>query len=95
MAYPMSTVEISYQFIVNTADFVHTPLSPKDLDGYVTLASILDSTSSMDRLDTILPFEEAIIEAMKGIERLRDDLYHRSYFTPDLHEVESSLSTSL
>lgn len=42
-------------------------------------------------LDTIFPSEEAILEAMTGIKRPWDDLHHRSYFLPDLREVESIL----
>jgi len=43
------------------------PLSPEYLDGAVALSWTLDSTCSMNCLDTILPYEEAILEVMMGI----------------------------
>ena len=46
----------------------------------------------MDCIDIVLPFEEEILEAMTGVEILWHDLHHWSYFFPNLHEVESSLS---
>ena len=46
----------------------------------------------MDRLDSVLPFEEAILEVMMGIDRPWEDLHHRSYFLPPLQEVESRFS---
>jgi len=53
------------------------------------MAWTLDSTSSMDFLDTILPYEEKILEAMTSKDKPWYDLHHRSYFITDLHEVES------
>jgi len=47
----------------------------------------------MDFLHTFLPSEGEILEAMMGIERSWDDLHHQSYFLPDLHELESILSS--
>lgn len=89
MAFPMSAAKISYQSIVNTANSNPTPLSLEELDRDVALSWTLDSTSAMDYLDTCFPSEEAMI----GIERSWDDLHHRSYFLPDLQEVESSFSS--
>lgn len=48
----------------------------------------------MDCIEIVLPYEEAIIEANIGVERLWDDLHHRSYFLTDLHKVALSLCCS-
>lgn len=61
----------------------------------MALAWILDSTSALDCLDTILPFDEAIFEEMMTIDRPWEDLHHCSYFLPPLHEVESRFSNML
>lgn len=63
----------------------------------MALAQTLDSTSSLDCLDTIFPSDGAVFEAMTAVDRPLEDLHHRSYFRPPLHEVEyrsSNLPTS-
>lgn len=92
MAFPMSAAELSYQSIVNSIDNHPTPFSEEELDGDVTPAWTLDSTSTLDCLDTVLPSEEAIFEAMMGVDRPWEDLHHHSYFLPLLHEVKSRFS---
>lgn len=92
MKFPMSAMELSYQSIVNPADNRPTPFSQEELDRDVAPAWTLDSTSTLDCLDTILPLEEAILEAMMGVDRTWEHLHHCSYFLPPLHKVESSLS---
>ena len=92
MAFPMFAAELSYQSIINSTKNHPTLFSHEELGGDVALAWTLDSTSALDCLDTILPFEEEILEAMMGVDRPWDDLHHHSYFLPPLHEVESSLS---
>jgi len=92
MAFPMSAAELRYQSIVNSTDNHSTPFSDEDLDGVVVLAWTLDSTSTMDHLDTVLQSEEEIIEVMIGVDRPWEDLHHHSYFLPSLQEVESRFS---
>lgn len=92
MAFPISAVELRYQSIVNSADDHSTPFSEEELDGDVAMAWSLDSTSALDCLDSFLPSEEAILEAMMGIDRPWEDLHHHSYFLPPLQEVESRFS---
>ena len=76
MAFPMFAAEIAYQSIVDSAEFI--PASPEELDGDVAPAWTLSSSFAQDFLDTSLPSEEAILEAMTGIDRPWDDLHHRS-----------------
>ena len=67
-----------YQSIVDSTESIPTSLSPDDLDGDVAPAWTISSYSAQDCLDTTLPSEEAILEAMIGIDRPWDDLHHRS-----------------
>ena len=92
MAFPISATELRYQSIVNSADDHSTPFSEEELDGDVAPVWSLDYTSALDCLDSVLPSEEAILEAMMGIDRPWEDLHHRSYFLPPLQEVESRFS---
>ena len=39
-------------------------------------------------LDSVFPSNEAIIEAMSGVEPPWEELYHRSYFLPELDHLE-------
>lgn len=93
MAYPMSATKLVYQCIVNSIDFDPIPLPSEDEDGDVAPVWIVDSTSTMDYLNIVLPSDEAILEAMTGVEIPWDDLHHHSYFLPSLQEVESNLSS--
>lgn len=76
MAYRMSTTEIAYQSIVNTADPDPIPVSLEVLDNDVALVWTNDSNLAMDCLDIILPSKEEILESMTGVERSQDDLHH-------------------
>ena len=48
MAFPMSTAELRYQSIVNSADDHSTPFPEEELDGHVAPAWALNSTSALD-----------------------------------------------
>lgn len=89
MAYPISGAEITYQSIENFANFDPIPLPLEDLYGDMAPVWNIDSTSTMDCLDIVLPSEGEILEAMTRVKRPCDDLHHQSYFLPDLHQVES------
>ena len=41
-----------------------------------------------DFLDSVFPSNEAIIEAMSGVEPPWEELHHRSYFLPELDRLE-------
>jgi hypothetical protein len=46
------------------------------------------SLADTDSLDLVLPSYEVIIEAMTSLDRPWDDLHHRSYFIPELRQIE-------
>lgn len=52
----------------------------------------LDSTSTLDCLDTALLSEEEILEEMMVVDRPWEDLHDHSYLLPLLQEVESRFS---
>ena len=68
MEFPISAAELRYQSIVNSADDHSTPFSEEELNGDVAPDWSLDSTSTLDCLDSILPSKEEILEAMMGID---------------------------
>ena len=41
-----------------------------------------------DFLDDVFPLDEAIIEAIFGVEPPLEELHHRSYFLPKLNHME-------
>ena len=48
----------------------------------------VESSHSQDCLDDVFPSNEAILEAMSGIEQHWGELHHRSYFLPNLDRLE-------
>ena len=52
-------------------------------------AWVENSSNSIDCLDTILPSDEAILEAMCARDNICEDLHHRSYFLPELSNIEN------
>ena len=80
---PLSAVEVAYQALTQaTVDPILDPLTVSDdLDEVYSPAWAENSSHSIDCLDTILPFDEAILEAMSGRDKICEDLHHRSYFS--------------
>ena len=52
------------------------------------LAWVVESSHTHDFLDSVFPLDEAIIEAMLGVEPPWEELHHRSYFLPELNRME-------
>ena len=48
----------------------------------------VQSSHAHDYLDTVFHSDEAIIEAMSGVEPPWEELHHRSYFLPELDRLE-------
>ena len=57
-------------------------------DPCVLPAWAVQSSHSQDCLDDVFPSDEAILEAMSGIEQPYRELHHRSYFLPKLDHLE-------
>ena len=57
-------------------------------DPYVLPAWEVHSSHVLDCLDMVFALDEAIIEAMSGVELPWEELHHRSYFLPELDHLE-------
>ena len=75
---------VTYQAITQTTiDPVPDPLAVSEgLEEVYFPAWEENSLHSMDCLDMVLPFDEAILEAMCRHDKICEDLHHRSYFLP-------------
>ena len=88
---PLLAVEVAYKAITQaTVDPIPDPLTVSDdLEEVYFPAWAENSLHSIDCLDTILPSDEAILEAMSGHDQICEDLHHRSYFLPELSRIEN------
>ena len=75
---PLSAVEVAYQAITQAAvDPIPDPLTvSNDLEEVYLPAWAENSLHSIDCLDTVLPSDEAILEAMSGRDKICEDLHH-------------------
>ena len=48
----------------------------------------VQSSHAHNYLDSVFPLDEAIIEAMLGVEPPSEELHHRYYFLPELDRLE-------
>ena len=76
----LSVVEVAYQDITQTTiDPIPVPLLvSEELEEVYLPAWAEKSLHSIDFLDTVLPSDEAILEAMSGRDKICEDLHHRS-----------------
>jgi hypothetical protein len=87
MATPLSAVEVAYSLVQQTSA-TPNPIPTQELDPLLEPIWAQDSLTDIDSLDLVLPSDEAIIEAMTGLDKPWEDLHHRSYFLPELHRIE-------
>jgi hypothetical protein len=89
MTIPLSTIEVSYWFVLNsTANPDLVSLQTDEEDPVLKPVWATQSYFSHDCLDDTLPLDESILEAMNGPNRPWDDMHHHSYFLPELVRVE-------
>ena len=88
---PLSVVEVAYQAITQAAaDPIPDPLTVSDDLEEVYLPTWAEKYShSIDCLDTVLPSDESILEAMCSHDKICEDLHHRYYFLPELSKIEN------
>ena len=81
MDFPMPSILFSYQDIVdNVTKVVIVPILVKYMDYYSISVWVANKTMSMDCLDIVLPFYDAILRKITSAETLWDNLCHRYYF---------------
>ena len=89
MDVPFPTTMIAYQA---NLDYVEEPgpssLRMEEEDAYVLPTWAVESSHAHDFLYDFFPSDEAIIEAMFGVEPPWEELHHRSYFLPELDHLE-------
>ena len=75
---PLSAVEVAYQAITQTTvDPIPDPLTVSDdLEEVYMPAWAENSLHSIDFLDTVLPSDESILEAMCSCDKICEDLHH-------------------
>jgi hypothetical protein len=87
MSTPLSAVEVAYS-LVQQASATPDLIPAQELDPLLEPIWARDSLANTDSLDLVLPFDEAIIEAMTSLDKPWEDLHHMSYFLPELHRIK-------
>ena len=86
---PFPATMVAYQANLDqVADPSPSSSRTKEEDLYVLLAWEIESSHAHDCLDGVFPSDEAIIEAMSGVEPPWEELHHRSPFLPELDHME-------
>ena len=86
---PLPAAMIAYQANINSvAEPCSSSSQTEEEDPYVLPTWAVQSSHAHDYLDMVFPSDEAIIEAMSGVEPPWEELHHRSYFLPPLHCLE-------
>ena len=80
MDVPLPIEMISYQANIKcVAEPSPSSLRTEEEDPYVLPAWVVQYSHAHDCLDSVFPSDEAIIEAMLGVEPPWEELHHRSY----------------
>jgi hypothetical protein len=87
MSMPLSTTEVEYS-LVQQASSNPDPTPAQEFDPLLEPIWAQGSLANTDSLELVLPFDEAVIEAMTSLDKPWDDIHHRSYFLPELSIIK-------
>jgi hypothetical protein len=88
MSMPFSATEVAYSLVHHTSANPDPTLA-QELDPLLEPIWAQGYLANIDSLDLVLPSDEAVIEAMTSLDRPWGDLHHRSYFLPELSQIEA------
>jgi hypothetical protein len=88
MTMPLSAAEVVYSLVQQASSNID-PTSAEELDPLLEPIWAQGSLTNIDSLDLVLPFDEAVIEAMTSPNKHWEDLHHTSYFLPELSRIEA------
>jgi hypothetical protein len=88
MSMPLSATEVAYS-LVQQASSNPDPTPTQELDPLLEPIWAQGSLANVDSLDLVLPSDEAVIEAMTSPDKPWEDLHQRSYFLPELSQIEA------
>ena len=84
----MSITEVVYHSILDANVGLDPSSSRKDeVDPILDPIWVVQSSCSLDLFDDTLPSDEAILEAMSGLDSPWDDMHHQSYFLSKLVRI--------
>jgi hypothetical protein len=87
MSMPLSTTEVAYSLVQQAS--ANSDLTPtQELDPPLEPIWAQGFLANINSLDLVLPFDEAVIEAMTSPNKPWEDLHHRSYFLPKLSRIK-------
>ena len=81
MSMPLSAAEVAYS-LVQQASANPDPTPAQEFDPLLEPIWAQGSLANTNSLDLVLPYDEAVIEAMTSPDKPWEDLHHRSYFLP-------------
>jgi hypothetical protein len=84
---PLSTTEVAYSIFQQTSANPDRTLT-QESNPVLKLAWAQGSLATTDSLDLVFPSDEAILEALIGLDRPWDDLHHILYFLLELGRIE-------
>jgi hypothetical protein len=88
MSMPLYATEVVYS-LVQQASANLDPTPAQELDPLLEPIWAQGSLANIDLLDLVLPSKEAVIKAMTRPDKPWEDLHHRSYFLPELSQIEA------
>ena len=87
MGVSFPTAMIAYQANIDCVAKPSPSSSRTEEDPYMLPAWAVESSHAHDCLNIVFPSDEAIIDAMFGVEPPWEELHHRSYFLPKLDHL--------